>query len=148
MPFCNRLTKHQPHNSQIFLNCCDFNLNSFSSPLLIAGSPRLFGAMIAMLSSLVSLCIRETFALRSLPVCLDYVSKRLSLHFQVACSNFVHKHFSFSLAQDSLNSCNGRSVASSSVALSLHAFFVHACSLFLLAFSTHVCSFILRLIIM
>ena len=88
------------------------------------------------LSSFVSLCTRETSALRSLQVCSDYFVERLSLRIQVACSNVVHKYFAFSLAQDSLNSCNGRSVASSSVAL------------FLFAFSTHVCFLLFRLVIM
>ena len=75
--------------------------------------------------SRISLCTREIFTLRSLFACSDVVLEQLSLRLQVVCSNFVHKHFyAFSfLAQDSLNSCDGRSVSSSSVALFLYARF-------------------------
>jgi hypothetical protein len=99
-----------------------FGVDSFFSSSshsfdLINQSTGSFHQQLLSLLSFGSLCTREAFTLRSLLACSDNVLEQLSLRFQVVCSNVVHKHFFyfFALYQDSLNSCDGRSVSSSSV---------------------------------
>ena len=105
--------------------CTGFGVDSFFSTSshsfdLINQLTGSFHQLLLSLFSFVSLCTRETFTLRLLFACSDVVLEQLSLRLQVACSNIVHKYYYYyyysrSFYQDSLNSCFGRSVSSSSV---------------------------------